>query len=98
MKVLALSFRNYSVQLFLFAVTFFTTTVAGIQWVNRDPFELSNFTAGLPYSIALMTFLASHEFGHFFAARIYQVSTTLPFFIPVPPFIVNPFGTMGAVI
>ncbi len=84
--------------LVLFILTFFTTTLAGVQWLNRDPFELSNFAAGLPYSISLLAILASHEFGHYFAARYHHVSTTLPYFIPIPPFLLNPFGTMGAVI
>jgi membrane-associated protease RseP (regulator of RpoE activity) len=43
--------------------------------------------------------LASHEFGHYIAARIHQVQSTLPFFIPFPSFLgVFPFGTLGAVI
>jgi len=89
---------NYSFHVLLFLLTFFTTTLAGVQWLNRDPLELSNFHLGFRYSIPLLTILAFHEFGHFFAARHHGVKTTLPFFIPVPPFLVNPFGTMGAVI
>ncbi|MBI1806006.1 MAG: site-2 protease family protein [Ignavibacteria bacterium] len=79
-------------------LTFGTTTLAGVQWLNKDPFELGNFFYGLPYSLSLLAFLSAHEFGHYFAARYHRVATTLPFFIPVPPFLVNPFGTMGAVI
>ena len=90
-------FSGYSLYILLFAVTFFTATLAGVQWLNKDPFELSNFHFGLTYSLALLFFLSSHEFGHYFAARVHGVSTTLPFFIPIPPFL-NPFGTMGAVI
>jgi len=82
----------------LFLLTFFTTTIAGVFWLNRDGFDLRNFTAGLPYSVSLLCMLAAHEFGHYFAARLHGVRTTLPFFIPVPPFLMNPFGTMGAVI
>ncbi len=88
---------GYSLHILLFGLTFFTATLAGVQWLNKDPFELSNFHFGLTYSLALLFFLSSHEFGHYFAARIHKVSTTLPFFIPIPPFL-NPFGTMGAVI
>ncbi len=89
---------QYLLHLILLLLTLFTTTIAGIQWLNKDPFELSNFGAGFRYSLSIMIFLASHEFGHFIAARLSGVSVTLPFFIPVPPFLVNPFGTMGAVI
>jgi membrane-associated protease RseP (regulator of RpoE activity) len=82
----------------LFVVTFLTTTLAGVQWVNKDPFQLENFSSGLTYSLSLLAVLGSHEFGHYIAARIYKLDATLPFFIPVPPFTINPFGTMGAVI
>lgn len=89
---------TYALHIALFVLTFFTTALAGIQWLNRDPFELANLPAGLPYAISLLAFLAAHEFGHYFTAVRYGVSTTLPFFIPIPPFLFNPFGTMGAVI
>ena len=92
------SLRRYFIHSFLFLLTFFTTTLAGVQWLNRDPFELSNFKFGLPYSLSMLAILGTHEFGHYFAARYYGVSTTLPYFIPFPPFLFNPFGTMGAVI
>lgn len=83
----------------LFAVTFFTTTMAGVLWLNnQDPLELRNFPLGLPYSISLLFILTTHEFGHYFAARYHHVKVTLPFFIPFPPFITLNFGTLGAVI
>jgi membrane-associated protease RseP (regulator of RpoE activity) len=82
----------------LFLLTFFTTTLAGVQWLNKDPLELSNFSIGLPYSLALLAVLAAHEYGHYFAAKYHSIETTHPFFIPIPPFLINPFGTMGAVI
>jgi membrane-associated protease RseP (regulator of RpoE activity) len=83
----------------LFLITFFTTTLAGVQWSNRDPFELTNFQYGLSYALAILFVLASHEFGHYFAARYHRVNATLPYFIPFPPvpFLIN-FGTLGAVI
>lgn len=83
----------------LFIVTFFTTTVAGVSWLNLDPFDLNNFTAGLPYSLSILFILTCHEFGHYFAARYHGVSATLPYYIPSPslPGFLN-FGTFGAVI
>lgn len=83
----------------LFLLTFFTTTVAGVQWVGYNPFELQNFSHGLEYSAAILFILGCHEFGHYFAARHHQVKATLPYFIPFPPlpFLLN-FGTLGAVI
>ncbi|MBI5022038.1 MAG: site-2 protease family protein [Ignavibacteriales bacterium] len=82
----------------LFLATFLTTTLAGVQWLNQDPLELSNFSSGIQYSSFILIFLLSHEFGHYFAAKFHNVETTLPYFIPAPPFLINPFGTMGALI
>ena len=47
------------------------------------------------YSACVMGILTAHEFGHYFAARRYRVSASLPYFIPMPLSII---GTMGAVI
>ena len=82
----------------LFVLTFVTTTLAGVQWLNKNPFELSQFFLGLPYSFLLLAFLTAHEMGHYVAARMHEVETTLPFFLPFPPFLIGPFGTFGAVI
>jgi membrane-associated protease RseP (regulator of RpoE activity) len=90
--------RTYALHIGLFLMTFLTTTLAGVFWVNKDGFDLTNFTYGLPYSISILSMLAAHEFGHYFAAKYHGVKTTLPYFIPIPPFLFNPFGTMGALI
>ena len=89
---------TYLLHIGLFLITFFTTTVAGVFWLNMDGLDLANLGYGLPYSISILAMLASHEFGHYFAARYHGVKATLPYFIPIPPFLFNPFGTMGAVI
>jgi membrane-associated protease RseP (regulator of RpoE activity) len=81
----------------LFAAAFFTTTLAGVAWLNIDPYDLHNFRFGLTYSVLILLVLSCHEFGHYFAAKIHKVKVTLPYFIPFPLFL-NPFGTMGAVI
>ncbi len=82
----------------LFILTFITVTIAGVQWLNKNPFELLNFADGLPYSLSLLAIISAHEFGHYFAAKAHNIKTTLPFYIPAPSFLINPFGTMGAVI
>ncbi len=93
------NWKRYTVHSTLFILTFFTTTLAGVEWLVKDPFELSNFPSGLTYSILILSMLSAHEFGHYFAARIHRVETTFPFYIPFPPFLLlNQFGTMGAVI
>lgn len=95
----AQSWKRYAIHILLFLLTFFTTTLAGVEWAVKDSFELSNFSSGLTYSILILLMLSAHEFGHYFAARFHKVDTTLPFFIPFPPFLlINQFGTMGAVI
>ena len=81
----------------LFAVTVLTTTMAGALWLNKDPYELENLKYGITYAVLILLFLSSHEFGHYFAAKIHKVKVSLPYYIPFPLFL-NPFGTMGAVI
>jgi membrane-associated protease RseP (regulator of RpoE activity) len=82
----------------LFILTFFSTTIAGVGWLNQDPYQLENFFLGLKYSLLLLTMITAHEFGHYFAARIHKIDVTLPYYIPFPLLFLNPFGTMGAVI
>jgi membrane-associated protease RseP (regulator of RpoE activity) len=84
----------------LLLLTFLTTTLAGVQWLNKDFLELTNFSLGIPYSLLLLFMLGSHEFGHYVAARLHRVDATLPFFLPFPAFygLLVPFGTLGAVI
>src|SRR3989304_1442236 len=93
--------RDYgpALSLLLLAATALTTAIAGVQWAGKDPFELRNLPTGLEYGVAILFVLASHEFGHFFAARYHKVKTTFPYFIPFPPipFLLN-FGTLGALI
>lgn len=89
---------SYILHASLFILTFFTTTLAGVMWLNKNPFELENFHLGFPYSISLLIILLAHELGHYFAAKYHNVNATLPYFIPIPPFLFNPFGTMGALI
>jgi membrane-associated protease RseP (regulator of RpoE activity) len=85
----------------LFVTTFATCALAGVQWLNKDPFDLGNFLYGVPYAALLFLILLSHEMGHWFAAKSHNISASLPFFIPYPSFVswgISPFGTLGAVI
>jgi len=50
---------------------------------------------GWPFALTLLSILAAHEFGHYFAGKKHGVQVTLPFFIPMP---LSLFGTMGAFI
>ena len=93
------SVREYVIHTLLFFLSFLTTAVAGVAWLNKNPLELTNFHYGITYALLILLMLASHEFGHYWAARYHKVDTTLPFFLPFPSFLgLFPFGTLGAVI
>lgn len=62
-----------------------------IEWLFQNPAILLR---GIPFSLTLMTILLAHEMGHYICALRYDVSATLPFFIPAPTLI----GTLGAFI
>ena len=47
---------------------------------------------GLAFGV--LTIMLTHEFGHYFACRYYNIDATLPFFIPFPSLV----GTLGAFI
>ncbi|MFA6979402.1 MAG: site-2 protease family protein [Ignavibacteriaceae bacterium] len=93
--------QRYWLHILLFLLTLFTTTVAGYEWVRgfSNRMEFTELVYGIPYSLSILFVLGSHEFGHFFAAKIHKVRATLPYFIPFPSIMgfLN-FGTLGAVI
>jgi hypothetical protein len=62
-----------------------------VQWLWESPRQL---LLGIPFSLAIMGILLSHELGHYCYCRRYRVRATLPFFIPAPTLI----GTLGAFI
>jgi len=75
--------------------TFITTMVMGSFLFGADP--ISNpydALRGIPFTIAIMAVLGSHEAGHYIVAKKHGMRTSLPYFIPFPSLI----GTMGAVI
>ena len=94
----------------LFALTLLTTSYWGfIQYQAYYLEDLITFNplaepmlwlAGLPYGLAVISFLLAHEMGHYLACRYYGIAATLPYFIPIPPIpgLVLLPGTMGAVI
>lgn len=56
---------------------------------------LSLLRSGWPFAVSLLSILAAHEFGHYFAGKRHGIDVTLPLFIPFP---FSTFGTMGAFI
>ncbi len=57
----------------------------------NEPLQLFK---GLPFTLAIMAVLGSHEMAHYVIARYHGMEASLPYFIPFPAFI----GTIGAVI
>lgn len=58
--------------------------------------EGASLLAGWTFALPLLAILLSHELGHFVAARLHGVRSSLPIFLPLP--YLSPFGTAGAVI
>lgn len=93
-----------AVNLVLFLLTCASTLVAGAFFSGSPTFDalarspgVGRFFAGLPFAFTLLAILGVHEFGHYFTARRYGASVSLPYFIPAPPPIFL-FGTLGAII
>ena len=85
----------------LFVLTCLSTLLAGLSFVGSPTFDAlrsdpsaARFLAGVPFAFTLLAILGVHELGHYFTARHYRASVSLPYFIPAP-FL---FGTLGAII
>jgi membrane-associated protease RseP (regulator of RpoE activity) len=93
---------NPALAIGLLVLTLLTTTLAGAMLLSEGsrelPQDFPTLLTGLPYALALMAVLGTHELAHFLAACRYRVRATLPYFIPVPPAGIFPFGTFGAFI
>lgn len=90
-----------SVALALLLATLVTTTLAGVMMANpglQTAPDWAKLQSGLPYALSLVMILGIHELGHYLTARRYRIRATLPYFIPVPPALIFPFGTFGAFI
>ena len=85
-----LNSRNPRLNVILFICTCVTTFATG--WLQNGSWQ-----AGLWYGGGIIAILFAHEMGHYLMCRMYGIRATWPFFIPFPP-LVNPFGTLGALI
>jgi len=106
-------FFGLHLNLVLFVLTIITTIISGsvsyVSYVFGDrnlttneviayTFRPENLAFGaLVFALPLMLILGIHEFGHYYMARKNNVNASLPFFLPMPPFI-SPLGTLGAFI
>jgi len=68
----------------------------GELWINLEAWARAS-VAGVPFAMALMAILLSHEMGHYLAAKRYAIDASPPFFLPAP-IEVNFIGTFGAFI
>jgi membrane-associated protease RseP (regulator of RpoE activity) len=86
-----------AVNVVLFVLTCLSTLLAGaLMSGGLGPLSLGWLLSGAPFAATLLGILGTHEFGHYFTARYYKASVTLPYFIPAPPPFL--FGTLGAII
>ena len=86
----------------LFVLTVATTTFAGMGHYQAFLQEFSGtapsvslwalMLGGFWYSASILAILGSHEFGHYFACRLYRVDASLPYFLPVPLPLTGTFG------
>lgn len=87
----------------LFLLTCLSTLLAGAVFFGSPTVAgpatspvLAWLLSGAPFAATLLAILTTHEFGHYFTARYYGASVSLPYFIPAPPPFI--FGTLGAII
>ena len=73
-------------------------TGAGQFFVNVARGDWRVIIEGWTFAVPLVGILLVHESGHYFAARRYAIDTTPPFFLPIPPTLPTPIGTLGAFI
>ncbi|MBN2367226.1 MAG: site-2 protease family protein, partial [Calditrichaeota bacterium] len=86
------------INILLFLVTIVTTMMAGSIMVGKDYFvDFGNIFYGWKYSLAILTILTFHEFGHYLSAQYHRIQATLPYYIPLPLPGFH-FGTLGAFI
>ena len=90
----------------LLLLTIGSTTMAGalhyLSFVSefssqQVPIRWTVLFQGFWYSGTLLGILGAHEMGHYLLCRRYNVDASLPYFIPMPPFLFLT-GTLGAVI
>ncbi len=70
-------------------------TLASVFFVGGFSERGIDWKAGFSFAIPLVLILLFHEFGHFLVSRRNHMTTSPPYFIPMPFSI---FGTLGAVI
>ncbi|MFB6069382.1 MAG: site-2 protease family protein [Halanaeroarchaeum sp.] len=78
----------------LAVATVVSTLLVGAEWYYVRDVTSPAILDALPFTLAVMGVLGTHEFGHYVMSRYHDVDASLPYFIPFPTIV----GTMGAVI
>jgi Zn-dependent protease len=99
------------VNYFLLIATIITTVLTGsILYIgNFDIWSMPNpmdvirienlFYGAVLFALPLMSILIVHEMGHYFISKKHGISTSLPYFLPIPPILPSfNIGTFGALI
>ena len=103
--------KSILINIFLLIATIITTILTGSIlhigyfdiWNMPNPIDVIKIEnllyGGLLFAFPLMSILVIHEMGHYFISKKHGISTSLPFFIPIPPIIPSfNIGTFGALI
>jgi membrane-associated protease RseP (regulator of RpoE activity) len=88
---------NWRTNALLFALTVVSVFYVGQIWTaDLGMTALERWASAWKFALPLLAILVTHELGHYVAARLHRVPASLPYFLPLP--VLNPFGTLGAVI
>lgn len=88
---------NWRTNAILFALTVLSVFFVGQAWTARPGMtSLQAWVSAWKFAVPLLVILVTHELGHYVAARLHRVPASLPYFLPMP--VLNPFGTLGAII
>jgi Zn-dependent protease len=72
-------------------------TGAGQFFIGTVQGDWRLLLTGWTFAVPLLAILLVHELGHYVAARRYDIDTSPPFFLPIPPTL-SPIGSLGAFI
>jgi len=97
---------NYLLLIATIITTILTGSILSMGYLDAfslpnpmDIFKTENLINGaLFFSLPLMSILFVHEMGHYFVSKKHGISTSLPYFLPVPPVLTFNIGTFGALI
>jgi membrane-associated protease RseP (regulator of RpoE activity) len=103
--------KSIWVNIVLLIATIITTVITGslIYQNHSDLWEVPNiievinienlFFGTILFALPLLSILFIHEMGHYFISKKHGISTSLPFFLPIPPIVPGfNIGTFGAII